>query len=226
MTEEFAGLEERAPQDDGRTSLALALGLAAAIAGGGLWALAVFMTNMEIGYAAWGVGVLVGIAMTRATQQRTQQLAYIAAIFALLGLVAGKAFIYAGSSGMIAEELREDDEVMRGAVAWQLYAERALDPETLAEVDRVEAGADTLSDAAWARMLEQAEARLAAMTDEERALAADAAAQTVMHSMGMVGGIRAQLSAFDLLWVFLAVGTAYRMLAPAKEAELVEVGKA
>lgn len=220
MNEEF---ESQGSHDDGRASLALALGLAASIAAGGLWAALVFVTNMEIGYAAWGVGVLVGVAMTRATQQRTQQLAIAAAAFALLGLGAGKAFIFAGSEGMIAEELSEDQEIMRGAVAWQLYAQRQLDPATLAEVDRVEAGEDTLSDAAWARMLEQAEVRLASMTDEERTRAADAAAQTVMHSMGVTGGIRAQLSAFDLLWVFLAVGTAYRMLAPARLPEPAEL---
>ncbi|HEX6133850.1 MAG TPA: hypothetical protein VFZ24_07800 [Longimicrobiales bacterium] len=226
MTEEHAGFEASAPQDDGRTSLALALGLAAAIAAGGMWAVLVFVTNLEVGYAAWGVGVLVGVAMTRATRQRTQQLAYAAAVFALLGLVAGKAFIFAGSSGMIAEELSADEEVMRGAIAWQMYAERALDQETLAEIDRVEAGQDTLSDAAWASMLEQADVRLASMTEQDRAEAAGAAARTVMHSMGMFAGIRAQLSAFDLLWVFLAVGTAYRMLAPAKESESVELQQA
>lgn len=41
---------------------------------------------MEIGYAAVGVGFLVGFAMTRATVQRTQQLAYAAAGWAYFAI--------------------------------------------------------------------------------------------------------------------------------------------
>lgn len=208
-----------APQDDGHTPLALALGLAAAIAAGGLWAAIAIITNLEIGYAAWGVGVLVGLAMARATQRRSKQLALAAAAFALLGLIAGKAFTFVGSAGAIADELTEDPQVMRGAMAWQMYEERTLDEATLAEIDRTAETGDTLSDAAWESMLRQADARLAAMSEEERREAADATARSVMSAMGVVGGIRAQLSAFDLLWVFLAVGTAYQMMSPGKQAE-------
>lgn len=221
MTDELMMPEEPAI-DDGRTPLALAIGLAAGLAAGGLWAALVFITNMEIGYAAWGVGLLVGFAMTRVTQQRTQHLAYAAAMFALLGLIAGKAFIFAGSSSRIADELSKDTELMRSAVAWQMYADRTLDAPTLEVVDATQEAGDTLTDATWNSMLAQAETRLASMSDAEKDEVATATARGVMDTMGMAGGIRAQISLFDLLWVFLAVGTAYRMLAPQKEEQLVE----
>lgn len=223
MSEDFASVDEQPVHDDGRTPLALALGIAAAAAAGGLWAALVYITNLEIGYAAVGVGFLVGLAMSRATAQRTQQLAYAAAVFALLGLAAGKAFIFAASAGGIAEELTADDQVMRSAVAWQMYSERSLDEATLEAVDRTQAGIDTLSDAAWESMLRQAEGKLAGMTVEEKQEVATATAEGFIQDMGIVGGIRAQLTLFDALWVLLAVGTAYRMLAPAKRAEHVEV---
>lgn len=219
MSEEFSSVDEQAPIDDGRASLALALGLAAAIAAGGLWAALVMVTNLEIGYAAVGVGFLVGLAMSRTTAQRTAQLAYAAAAFAIVGLIAGRAFIFAASSGTIAEGFAADDEIMTSAVAWQMYAERTLDEATLLAVDSVAEG-DTLSDATWSAMLSQAEDALAPMSEEERAEVASTIAKGMMRSVGLAGGIRAQLTLFDLLWAFLAVGAAYRMLAPPRE-ELV-----
>lgn len=222
MSEEFSYVEEHPTADDGRAPLALALGIAAALAAGGLWAALVLVTNMEIGYAAVGVGLLVGFAMSRATVQRTQQLAIAAAVFAVVGLAAGKAFTWIGSVAQVADEFQADEEIMRSAVAWQMYAERTLDDETLAAVDRTESGADTLSDAAWASMLQQADDRLATMTDAEKQEVAKATADGILQTMGVVGGIKAQLSMFDMLWALLAIGSAYRMLASQKE----EVGAA
>jgi hypothetical protein len=50
-----------AADGDDHTTLALAAGIVAALVAGGLWALLVQLTGYEIGYAAWGVGLLVGV---------------------------------------------------------------------------------------------------------------------------------------------------------------------
>jgi hypothetical protein len=226
MAEEFSSVDDVSPVDDGRGSLALALGLAAALAAGGLWAALVMVTSLEIGYAAVGVGFLVGLAMSRATALRTQQLAYAAALFALLGLIAGKAFIFAASSGAVAADFAADEEVMTSAVAWQMYSERTLDEVTLLTVDSVEAAGDTLSDATWNAMLQQAGVTLAGMSEEEKQEIATTVAKGLLQDIGFAGGIRAQLTLFDLLWAFLAVGAAYRMLAPAKEEAAAAVEQA
>lgn len=210
-------------QDDGNTPLALAAGLVAGLVAGGLWALLVRVTNYEIGYAAWGVGLLVGFAMTRVTQQRTAQLAYAAAAFAVVGLLAGKAFIFAGSAGAIAREIAQDDDVLASYVAWDMYDNRELDAAALSELDATRAAGDTLSDAVWESMRAQAAARLAGMTAERKQEMSRGLADAAIHQVGLVDGIRGQLSLFDLLWVFLAVGTAYRMMAPAKRAEPAEM---
>ena len=205
---------DETPATDDRAPLALAAGLVVALIAGGVWALLVRFTGYEIGYVAWGIGFMVGIAMTRVTSQRSQQLAYAAAGLALVGLVAGKVFIVLGSAGPMAKEFADNDEMLKAGLAWQMYEERQLDAATLEELDRTEAAGDTLSDAVWASMTGQAGTRLAAMTPEERQAAATSLARGVLQQSGVVGGIKAQLSLFDLLWVFLAVGTAYRMLAP------------
>lgn len=205
---------DETPVTDDHAPLAIAAGLVVALIGGGLWALLVRFTGYEIGYVAWGIGLMVGIAMTRVTSARTQQLAYTAAGLALLGLLAGKVFIFLGSAGPMAKELAGNDEMLKAGVAWQLYEERKLDAATLEELDRTQAAGDTLSDAVWASMLAQAGTRLDAMTPEARQAAATSLARGWVQQTGVVDGIKGQLTLFDLLWVFLAVGTAYRMLAP------------
>ena len=159
---------DQTPEADDRAPLAIAAGLVVALIGGGLWALLVRFTGYEIGYVAWGIGLVVGLAMTRVTSTRTQQLAYTAAALALIGLVAGKVFIFLGSAGPMAKEFNDNDEFMKAGLSWQMYEERQLDAATLEELDRTQAAGDTLSDAVWASMQAQAGTRLAAMTPEER----------------------------------------------------------
>lgn len=213
---------EEALLDDGHTTLALAAGLVAALVAGALWAVLVFITDMEIGYVAWGVGLLVGWAMTRVTICRTKQLALAAAAFAILGLAAGKAFIFASSAGAIAAELEQDEAVMASAVAWQMYDSRELDEATLTTLDAAREAGDTVSDAVWSAMTTQAASKLETMSPEKRQAVAREISEEIQSNLGILGGIWVQLSMFDALWLLLAVGTAYRMLAPANEEVLQE----
>jgi hypothetical protein len=208
--------------EDDNTTLALAAGMVAALVAGGLWALLVQLTGYEIGYAAWGVGLLVGLAMTRVTVNRSARLASFAAGFAVLGLLAGKAFIFLGSTGAVAQEFHADPELMRSAFAWTMYEEGALDAGTLDEIDATIAAGDTLSDALWLRMTDQAGTRLDGMSDAEREAVAHEVAGMALRRVGLLGGVVGQVSAFDLLWMFLALGTAYRMMLPARQEEPAE----
>jgi hypothetical protein len=208
-----------AADGDDHTTLALAAGIVAALVAGGLWALLVQLTGYEIGYAAWGVGLLVGLAMSRVTVNRSKQLAGLAAAFAVLGLVAGKAFIFLGSTGIVADSFQDDPEIMRGAFAWAMYDEATLDPATLDEIDATIVAGDALSDALWLHMTEQAGRRLDAMSADERQAVARDLAAAALGRVGLVNGVLGQVTAFDLLWMFLALGTAYRMMVPVREEE-------
>ncbi len=205
-----------ADADDGRGSLAIAAGLVAALVAGGIWAALVMVTKMEIGYVAWGVGLLVGFAMTRVTANRTKGLALAAAVLAIVGLVAGKAIIFASSKDTIAQEVEADADAMSSVFAWQMYQDRTLNESTLAEIDAL-GDNEPVPETLWVQMKQQADARLATLNEEQKHQIALAGSTAIMSNLGFVGGIRAQLSAFDLLWLFLAVGTAYRMMAPGKE---------
>jgi hypothetical protein len=214
LSQDLDGRDERVP--DGRGPLVIAAGLGAALVAGVVWAALAMLTQREIGFAAWGVGIAVGFAMSRVALRRSRAMAYTAAGFAVLGLLVGRVVIFAGSAGQVARELESDPTVLGGVVSWQMYDARELDQPTLEAIDAVNAANDTVSDALWAAMRQQGTARLAGMTPAAKHGLAMTVARNLMHTMGIVGGIKAQLSAFDLLWLFLAVGTAFRLVAPAK----------
>lgn len=75
---------------------ALFLGLLAALVSGALWAAIVVVTDYEIGYAAVGVGYLVGMAVKfGAGKARSQTLQLGAALLSIVGLIFAKYFTFA-----------------------------------------------------------------------------------------------------------------------------------
>lgn len=72
-----------------RLPVAAAAGLAAALIGALLWAALVGATKFKIGYAAIGIGYLVGITMRGVAKGHNPVYGYIGALLALLGCVVG-----------------------------------------------------------------------------------------------------------------------------------------
>ncbi|MFW6201019.1 MAG: hypothetical protein ACOC8B_00445 [Gemmatimonadota bacterium] len=200
-------------RDDGRTSLAVAGGVVAAVAGGGVWAAIVLVSGYETGWAAWGVGVLVGGAMARITSNRGRRLGLTAAGLAAAGLIVGELVITVGSAGAVSEELADDPEALQAAVARQMYAEGTLDPATRDRVDAVVEAGDTLPDALWADMLRQAEKVVGGMTDEERRAAVRSLVDDHIEELGTTGAVAVQLGPWDIVWFALALVTAYGIMA-------------
>jgi hypothetical protein len=79
-------------------------GVLAAIAGGLVWGLIVIKTDYEVGFAAWGIGFLCGLAVVRfAGGRKGLPLQVAAVVTALLGVALGKyitfAYIYREAAG-------------------------------------------------------------------------------------------------------------------------------
>ena len=72
-----------------RLPLAAGAGLVAALIGAVLWAVLVAVTNFKIGYAAIGIGFLVGWTMRTVARGHNPTYGYVGAILALLGCVVG-----------------------------------------------------------------------------------------------------------------------------------------
>ena len=72
-----------------RLPLAAVAGLIAALVGAVLWAVLVATTHYKIGYAAVGVGYLVGLTIRGVGKGRNPAFGYVGAVLALLGCVVG-----------------------------------------------------------------------------------------------------------------------------------------
>ena len=85
---------------------ALGAGALAALAGGLAWAVVVALTEYEIGYLAWGIGLLSGFAVMLASRgKKGLPLQVIAVLSSITGIVIGKygTFFY-----WVRESVRED----------------------------------------------------------------------------------------------------------------------
>ncbi len=80
-----AAAEESVP-----LALPLVAGVAAALAGGIVWALALKWTDYEVGVLAWGIGFVTGFAVHHAAGRRAPSLQVVAVGASLLGILLGK----------------------------------------------------------------------------------------------------------------------------------------
>ena len=198
-----------AEQNTGRTIIT---GLVAAVLGGAVWALIVLVTGYEVGYVAWGVGLLVGYAMARSTGTRSKGLGTVAAGLAVVGLLVGKYLIIEVSLGSgLVSEVQDDPQLMMQAAVYELQETSSLPDPVQQELNAI-AEDDTLSDALWEEMVAAGQLHLESLDDAERA--ALAAGYVTAITGGLTAGDRwsASFSGFDLLWIFLAVSTAWRMM--------------
>lgn len=199
---------------------AILAGLGAALIGAIIWTAVVGFTGYEVGYIAWALGGMVGFGMSHATSRRDSSAAAAAATLALVGLLLARVMIgefVLGSSGI--DEVLEDDELMTQAAALDLQFTGGFPPDLQARYDAIPVN-DTLSDAIWEEMLVAARAHLELLSEQEKVEIAEQFTGMALVQAGMVGRVTAQMGAFDLLWIFLAVSTAWSMLKREEEVAL------
>lgn len=190
-------------------------GAAAAVVGGGIWALIGALTDREIGWVAWGIGLLTGFAMSRTSSRRGAIPAALAATFAAVGILSGKLLIleYVSRPAMV-RALATDVE---GMAVWDLRETRAFPPEVQARLDAL-APSDTMPDVLWQEMVTAGKAHADSLSGERKTALRAAYASSVLTRVTLLEQLRWQFSLFDLLWFGLALTTAWQMLRPAKEA--------
>jgi hypothetical protein len=196
--------------------LPLLAGTAVGLLGGAAWAAIVGLTNYEVGWVAWGIGGLIGFAMTRTTSRRSTRLAATAAVIAVVSLLVGKVLTqYFVTRPALEQALRESPDAIGAAAAWELRDTQAFPPELQVRLDAL-SETDTLPDALWEEMMAAGDAHAATLTPEERARLAAHYATTMQAGVSPWTQLRWGFSLWDLLWFGLAVSTAWRMLkAPA-----------
>lgn len=76
------------------TPLGIIGGLLAALVGGIVWAIIVIKSNYEVGFVAWGIGLLAGFAVVLFARGKSVQLQVVAVLSAGLGVLIGKYISY------------------------------------------------------------------------------------------------------------------------------------
>ncbi len=105
---------------------ALLAGVGAAIVGAGVWGGLVALTDREVGYFAWGVGLLVGVAvMLAAGGSRGRPFQIVGASCGLLGIALGKYFmcVIAFYSATSEQGLDTSSVSIFGPIMFQMFLE-------------------------------------------------------------------------------------------------------
>jgi len=205
------------PKTSPRRSSSLApvviAGSLAALAGAGMWTAVVLISGgWEIGWFAWGVGALVGFVMSRMSPLRSTQLGILAAVLAALGLAVGKVATFRAAVPKIAREiLLADHDALARAFALDMRDAERYSPEVSVQLASL-SGGDTMPDALAERMMEEAQARMESAPPAERERVARAFSNRILAEIGISTQFGATLSAFDFLWFFLAIATAFKMM--------------
>lgn len=194
-------------------------GSVAGIVGGAIWAGIVALTNYEVGYVAWGIGGLIGVAMGRSTAQRSTQLAAIAAVIAIASLLLGKVLIqHFITRPAFEQSLRDEPDAIGSAAAWRLRDDGGFPPDLQTRYDALGEN-DTIPDVMWEEMVAAGEEYAASLPEEERAGLADDYVAAATAGIGPWQQLSWGFSLWDLLWLGLAVHTAFRMLQPGEAAK-------
>ena len=202
----------------GRSGAALAGGLATALLAGFLWAAVVRYTGFEIGWLAWGLGLGVGFCVALIARQQNNLVGVAAAVVALLGWFAGKvAILYWAVPIIAAAELSSladrfgglnNADTAKTLAIEKLHESDILDDETYNGYYE-----DSLSAEEDARVEKLADDWIAIHGEPDmeseivEGIRDDINEQPMLDAMAEYG----VLGWIDGLWVFLMVGSAWKI---------------
>lgn len=203
-------------------------GLVAGAVGAAVWAAIVYYTGWEIGWIAWGMGVLVGVTVAAGAKEETGLATGVgAACIAAASVLGGKYAVVQmvfddvweqTAGGQVAEATRVDDNMLIAALASQLIQQQEDAGETVVRPVYDEDDPDlTLEQTFPPEVWEDAKTRWESADDsyktEHRAFVESRVADFVANKKSEMvqQGFLEVLSLWDLLWLGLAVFSAWRI---------------
>jgi hypothetical protein len=181
-----------------------------------VWAVIARFTGYEIGWVAWGVGAIVGYAVAKSAHEPSASLGPTAAAIAVGSLLLAKILILEFAlPPIIQAELLKSPDAITGSFVLDMTTHKSFSPELQAVLDQAEAQSGSPSEAQQVdmqvKMRDEVAARIATATRAEKERVVRAAADSYLKELGFFGGVKDLFSAIDLLWIFLAVSSAFRI---------------
>ena len=200
------------PEPPPTATRALIGGAVAALVGAGIWAAVTALSDTEFGLIAWGIGGLVGFAMAKLTPERSVKLGIYAAALAALGLAIGKVATVRMMVPVYGLEMvRSNEELLAAAFADDMRRNEKYSAEVSLQLAALSAN-DTVPDVLFAKMMDEAQLRMANAPAEERERVAASFAGGILADLDVGEQFGSSLSLFDLLWFFLAIGSAFKLM--------------
>ena len=210
-------------------------GVIAGITGALVWALIAYYTGYEIGYLAWGIGVAVGIAVAWGTEGG-QKNGIIAVMIVILAIIAGKytSVEISVSKGLKSANAQINQSMEAGDDFLISWLASAIAYNVEEEGGKVNWFAGVTADTAEnkqhypSRIWNAAKASWTMMTDAEKAsFKSDVQAQIKANLNMYTNQVRSEgflksFSAFDLIFFFLAVTTAFKVASARKPQHAAE----
>jgi hypothetical protein len=213
---------------DSMKPLQIIAGVAAGLVGAAIWAAISYFANVEVGYVAWGIGILVGIAVA-ATGDNGVVPGIAAVLITVVAILAGKAGAVEIAlmdaqkefdntvAGFTADNVEITNEDVQSLLARDLADQREAAGETLAWPNASEdaAGADFFPADVWAAAGRELAAKSPAEVDSIRAdfLARTrdniAIARAEFSNSVRKDGFFGSFGPLDLIFFGLAVFTAW-----------------
>jgi hypothetical protein len=216
-------------------------GAVAGLIGAAIWAAIGYFTGLEIGWIAWGIGMLVGVGVRVVGSQEVAVFdkvqrkmvrsrvgaegpvaGMVAAVLAVVSVLAGKYALVQLFLSEPATSLQDylEDEAMISSIADQIVVEQESAGRTVSWPSGVSAD-EAYEEADYPpEIWTEAESRWSALPAEERERFKKAQAQLLGDALENLEGAQstmflASFGAFDLLWFGLAAVTAFRLGASA-----------
>jgi hypothetical protein len=201
-------------------------GILAALAGGAVgaavWAAIAYYTNYEVGLVAWGIGALVGFAMSLGARDVQSSLCgVIAAVIALASIAGGKYAVVQVFVNQDAEKFQKSFEITeehtKMYVAYRLIEEYEKDGKTLTWPEGYNEENAEKPEHFPKDLWKDTQARWDALSDDQKAVYEKATRESFQKFVSEKSleatnaGFLASYSFWDALWAFLALGSAYKL---------------
>jgi len=198
-------------------------GIIAGIAGAIIWAVVAALTGFEIGWLAWGIGAAVGAAVAWGSEG-SPKMGVIAVVIAVIAIIAGKfitvEMVLAKEMGTVKEEVAQqinDEEYLISWISDEIVYELKEQGETIAWPEGVDPEAVDSKDDYPPRIWNRAEQIFGTMSEDEKADYKESVRQQTELNIKMFAdsvkgeSFIASFGLFDALFLFLAIGTAYKV---------------
>lgn len=181
-----------------------------------LWVLIVYVTGYEIGWVAWGVGALIGLAVAKSAHEPNASLGPTAAALAVASLILAKVLIVEfAAPAILKREFLKNREATAALFLVDMRIRKSFSPELQATIEGLDGRPGTLSDEQSYQLEQQVEseamARAAAATPAERERVVRTSVGGMLDAMGFFGTLKKTFTFWDVLWFGLAISSAFKV---------------